>query len=130
MPRLAPYAVRPGKGVEEPGSLGFFVNNEVTSTASGGGGSMRYLAVWQHGSTVLIGTGTEGATFDGRVPGQGHRMVQTGCGGLGINASGTPALGTRTDRQLPDDRRHRRPGGGSWAVAPAGAGSVFREAIR
>jgi hypothetical protein len=65
---------------------------EVASIQSGGTSSPRYMVVWDK----MISSSNhdiEGALYDGTTGDGGHVTVGTGCGGIDLVPSGTPALG-------------------------------------
>jgi hypothetical protein len=72
---------------------------EITSTRSGGGPTVRYAQVWD-----TYPTGTNGnivmGLYNGHTPGGGHLPGVAGCGGLTLNAFGTPALGLAVQYSL------------------------------
>lgn len=66
---------------------------EITAVRSGGGGALRSCVVWDDdrgGGADAI----EAALYEGYQPG-GFAWFGTGCSGLGLAATGTPALGGR-----------------------------------
>jgi hypothetical protein len=66
---------------------------EIVANSSGGMVGPRYLVVWDQVSTFFANYNIRAALYDGHTGAGGHATVATGCGGVNLVPSGTPALG-------------------------------------